>query len=67
MQTTKNMNFHAYACIVPVQVLIYSFATSTHVCNVFSIDFVKKSRCPGLNVVSDPRIVLRHKQGRLKM
>ena len=51
-----------------VQVLICSFATSTHVCNVFSLGgFVKKSRCPGLTVVSYPRNVLRDKQGRLLM
>ena len=42
----------------------YSFAMSTHVCNVLSIDFVKS---PGLSVVSDPRNVLRHKQERLTM
>ena len=39
MQTTKNKTFHA--CIVRVQ---DSFAMSTHVCNVFSVDFVKKCR-----------------------
>ena len=41
MQTTKNMNFHACACIV---CLLYSFAMSTHVCNVLSKDFVKQYR-----------------------
>ena len=41
MQTTKSMIFTPtpvlYACK-------YSFAVSTHNCNVFSIDFVEKSR-----------------------
>ena len=38
MQSTKTWHFTPvlYACR-------YSFAMSTHVCNVFSIDFVKKS------------------------
>ena len=37
---------------------------STRVCNVLLTDFVKSL---GLSVVFDPRIVLRHKQRRLKM
>ena len=42
---------------------MYPFAMSTHFCNVLITDFFEKG--PGLNVVFDPRNVLRDKQGRL--
>ena len=62
MQTTKNMTFYASACIARVQVLIWY--VNTRLQRIFNSFFLKS---PGLSVVSDPRIVLRHKQGRLTM
>ena len=58
MQTTKNMTFHAYACMraashLPCQ---HTFAT-------YFRKILLKS--PALSVVFDPRNVLRDKQGRL--
>ena len=41
MQTTKKMIFHV--CATVLYACRFSFATSTHVCCVLSIDFVKKS------------------------
>ena len=42
MRTTKKMTFHTSAIIVRPQASKYSFAMSTHVCNVLT-DFAKKS------------------------
>ena len=74
MQTKAFYNLHIYIDADDIKDAIsrlrlyytpamYSFAMSTHVCNVLIPDFFWKS--PGLNVVSDPRNVLRDKQGRL--
>ena len=58
----KNKTFHACASIVRLQVLICYVNT----CLQSLIKrFLLKS--PSLSVVSDPRNVLRHKQGRLTM
>ena len=63
MQLLKKMIFHAFTYVVRLQK--FSFAMSTHICSVLSIEFVKKS---GIECVfSDPRNVLRHKQGRLTL
>ena len=62
MQTTKKTSLFTRAPVL--YACRYSFAMSTHVCNVLSIDFVKKS---SLSVVSDPRNVLSHKQESLTM
>ena len=61
MQITKNMTFNTYACIVCLQVLICYFNTRLQ-------RLINKvcEKNPSLSVVSDPRNVLRHKQGRLR-
>ena len=60
MQTTRNLIFHI--CFVRVQVLIGYI--NTRLQRVFN-SFFKNN--PDLSVVSDPRIVLRHKQARLTL
>ena len=62
MQTTENLNFHACACIVRLQVLISNVNTRLQrIINRFCL------KNPGLSVASDARNVVRPKQGRLKM
>ena len=62
MWTTKNITFHVGACIVLLQVFIcYVNTCLERNINSFLI------AGSGLTVVSDPRNVLRDKQGRLIM
>ena len=57
----KKMIFRVWACIVRLQVLICYVNTRLQ----RIINILLKS--PGLSVISDPRNVLRHKQGRLTL
>ena len=60
MQSTKTIIFYAYPCILRVQVLICFVKTRLQ-------RIIIRFCFPGLSVVSDPRNVLRHQQGRLTM
>ena len=60
MQSTETIIFYAYPCILRVQVLI-CFVNARLQRIIIRFCFL------GLSVVSDPRNVLRHQQGRLTM